>query len=193
MAHVSAQTHDIAEYQVVLYATQQLQAQQQQLYTEAQVQQARAEAESRTEVLAEMIQATRIDPAAIEQHAISVANDVAQTQGRAVAEAHAAQHAKFSDIRMAEAFKQMEIQLHTRLEQQMREVPTAHMEQVQIEAEPLYQHDQHSAASAPDQRPQLSLAMKAAIRELVEKDVKPARIRNELVDSFTLSTVQYLL
>ncbi|KAG3114950.1 hypothetical protein PI124_g5239 [Phytophthora idaei] len=30
--------------------------------------------------------------------------------------------------------------------------------------------------------------MKAAIREIVEKDVKPARIRNELVDSFTLST-----
>ncbi|KAG6945441.1 hypothetical protein JG688_00016557 [Phytophthora aleatoria] len=133
MAHVSAQTHDIAEYQVVLHATQQLQAQQQQLYTDAQVQRARAEAESRTEVLAEMIQATRIDPAAIEQHAISVANDVAQTQGRAVAEAHAAQHAKFSDIRMAEAFKQMEIQLHTRLEQQMREVPTAHMEQVRTE------------------------------------------------------------
>ncbi|KAG2763547.1 hypothetical protein PC129_g13029 [Phytophthora cactorum] len=52
----------------------------------------------------------------------------------------------------------------------------------------LYQHDQHFAASAPNQRPQLSLAMKAAIRELVEKDVKPSRIRNELVDSFTLST-----
>ncbi|KAF1774588.1 Zinc finger, SWIM-type [Phytophthora cactorum] len=34
----------------------------------------------------------------------------------------------------------------------------------------LYQHDQHFAASAPDQRPQLSLAMKAAIRELVVKD-----------------------
>ncbi|KAF1791896.1 Zinc finger, SWIM-type [Phytophthora cactorum] len=33
----------------------------------------------------------------------------------------------------------------------------------------LYQHDQHFAASAPDQRPQLSLAMKAAIRELVER------------------------
>ncbi|KAG3091407.1 hypothetical protein PC122_g7002 [Phytophthora cactorum] len=30
--------------------------------------------------------------------------------------------------------------------------------------------------------------MKAAIRELVVKDGKPARIRNELVDSFTLST-----
>ncbi|KAG3006937.1 hypothetical protein JG687_00017969 [Phytophthora cactorum] len=30
--------------------------------------------------------------------------------------------------------------------------------------------------------------MKAAIRELVEKDVKSARIRNEPVDSFTLST-----
>ncbi|KAG6945372.1 hypothetical protein JG687_00017339, partial [Phytophthora cactorum] len=52
----------------------------------------------------------------------------------------------------------------------------------------LYQHDQHFAASAPNQLPQLSLAMKAAIRELVEKDVKPSRIRNELVDSFTLST-----
>ncbi|KAG3012828.1 hypothetical protein PC120_g13642 [Phytophthora cactorum] len=52
----------------------------------------------------------------------------------------------------------------------------------------LYQHDQHFAASAPDQRPQLSLAMKATIRELVVKDGKPARICNELVDSFTLST-----
>ncbi|KAG6957447.1 hypothetical protein JG688_00010971, partial [Phytophthora aleatoria] len=30
--------------------------------------------------------------------------------------------------------------------------------------------------------------VKAAIRELVEKDVKSARIRNEPVDSFTLST-----
>ncbi|KAG2985413.1 hypothetical protein PC120_g24055 [Phytophthora cactorum] len=88
MAHVSAQTHDIAEYQVVLHATQQLQA-----------------------------------PAAALHRGSGTAGtcrsrvknrDVAQTQGRAVAEDHAAQHAKFSDIRMAEAFKQMEIQLQTR-------------------------------------------------------------------------------
>ncbi|KAF4141359.1 hypothetical protein GN958_ATG09465 [Phytophthora infestans] len=46
-AHVSAQTHDLAAYQVQLQTTQQLQAQQKQLYTEARVQQARAEAESR--------------------------------------------------------------------------------------------------------------------------------------------------
>ncbi|KAF4035680.1 hypothetical protein GN244_ATG12349 [Phytophthora infestans] len=52
----------------------------------------------------------------------------------------------------------------------------------------LNQHDDHFAVSAPDLRPQLSLEMKAAIRELVAKDVKPARIRNELVDSFRLST-----
>ncbi|KAF4133616.1 hypothetical protein GN958_ATG16953 [Phytophthora infestans] len=50
----------------------------------------------------------------------------------------------------------------------------------------LYQHDDH--VSAPDLGPQLSLKMKAAIRELVTTDVKPARIRNELVDSFTLLT-----
>ncbi|KAF4032843.1 hypothetical protein GN244_ATG15249 [Phytophthora infestans] len=52
----------------------------------------------------------------------------------------------------------------------------------------LYQHDDHFAVSSPDLRQQLSLKLKAAIRELVAKDVKPARIRNKLVDSFTLST-----
>ncbi|ETI29851.1 hypothetical protein F443_23030 [Phytophthora nicotianae P1569] len=52
----------------------------------------------------------------------------------------------------------------------------------------LYQHDDHFAGSAPDLRPQRSLEMKVAIRELVAKDVKLARIRNELVDSFMLST-----
>ncbi|GMF39208.1 unnamed protein product [Phytophthora fragariaefolia] len=88
-------------------------------------------------VLAEMIRATRIDPAALEHHvntklqsAISAANDVAQTQARAVAEAHAVQHAEENDIRMAEAFKQLEIQLHANLEYRIRDVLTAHMEQV---------------------------------------------------------------
>lgn len=78
------------------------------------MQQAREEAERRTETLAEMIRATHID-ASLEhyvnsklQSAISVANDVAQTQARAVAETHAAQHAQVIDIRMPEAFKQLE-------------------------------------------------------------------------------------
>ncbi|KAK1947709.1 hypothetical protein P3T76_001719 [Phytophthora citrophthora] len=100
LAHVSAQAHDIVEYQVQLHANQQLQAQQQQLYTEFQVQKARAEAEQRTQALTDMIYASRIDPAALEEHvnsklqsAISVANDVAQNQARVVAEAHTAQHA----------------------------------------------------------------------------------------------------
>ncbi|ETO99451.1 hypothetical protein F441_23135, partial [Phytophthora nicotianae CJ01A1] len=44
----------------------------------------------------------------------------------------------------------------------------------------LYQHDDHFAGSAPDLRPQRSLEMKVSIRELVAKDVKLARIRNEL-------------
>ncbi|GMF47654.1 unnamed protein product [Phytophthora fragariaefolia] len=84
-----------------------------------------------------MIRATRIDPAALEHHvntklqsAISAANNVAQTEARAVAEAHAVQHAEENDIRGAEAFKQLEIQLHATLAHRMRDVLTAHMEQV---------------------------------------------------------------
>ncbi|KAE9011411.1 hypothetical protein PR003_g4031 [Phytophthora rubi] len=55
---------------------------------------------------------------------------MAQTQARAVAEAHAVQHAEANDIRMPEAFKQLEIQLHAHLDHRMRDVLTAHMEQV---------------------------------------------------------------
>ncbi|KAG7390843.1 hypothetical protein PHYBOEH_006901 [Phytophthora boehmeriae] len=97
IAHVSPQTQGLANYQAQIHASQQLQAQQLQLYTEARVQQARVEAQSRTDALLEMIRASQIDPAALEEHvnsklqsAIAVATDMAQNQARAVVEAHAA-------------------------------------------------------------------------------------------------------
>ncbi|KAL3663320.1 hypothetical protein V7S43_011728 [Phytophthora oleae] len=139
MAHVSVQAEGIAANQLQLHVNQQIMAQQQ-LYTEAQVQQAQAEAASRTNVLVVMKRETRIDPVALEQHvnsklesAISVANDVAQAQAQALAEAHAVQHAQVSDVRLAEAFKELEGRLHTSLDRRMRELLVAHMDQVEAE------------------------------------------------------------
>ncbi|ETP38712.1 hypothetical protein F442_13753 [Phytophthora nicotianae P10297] len=94
IAHVRTQAQDIADCQRQLYASQQFQAQQQQLYTESRVQQARDEAEQRSLVFAETIRSTQIDPMAIGQHvniqlqsAIAAANDLAEAQTRAVFEA----------------------------------------------------------------------------------------------------------
>ncbi|KAL3663714.1 hypothetical protein V7S43_011129 [Phytophthora oleae] len=87
-----------------------------------------------------MIRSTQIDLVALELHvssqlqlAISAVNNVAQSEARAAAEAHAVQHAHMSDVRMQEGFKQLQHQLHTNFEQRMREVLSAHMEQVNAE------------------------------------------------------------
>ncbi|KAL3659067.1 hypothetical protein V7S43_015951 [Phytophthora oleae] len=122
MAHVSVQAQGIAANQLQLRVNQQILAQQQ-LYTESQAQQAQAEAASRTNVLVDMIRETRIDPVALEQH----------TQAQAVAEAHAVKHAQGSDVRFAEPFKELEGQLHASLFRRMRELLTAHMDQVEAE------------------------------------------------------------
>ncbi|ETL78147.1 hypothetical protein L917_20996 [Phytophthora nicotianae] len=105
IAYFSAQAHDLASHQVQLHVNQQLNFQQQQLYTEARVQEARAEDESRTEALAQMIRSTQIDPVALELHvnsqlqsAISAANNVAHSEARAAVKAHAVQHAHISDV-----------------------------------------------------------------------------------------------
>ncbi|KAK1939438.1 hypothetical protein P3T76_008822 [Phytophthora citrophthora] len=88
----------------------------------------------------DMMRESRIDSVALEervnsrlQSAISVANDVAQTQAQAVAEAHAVEHAHISHVRFTERFKQLENQLQASLDQRMREVLTAHIEQVEAE------------------------------------------------------------
>ncbi|KAF4143115.1 hypothetical protein GN958_ATG07694 [Phytophthora infestans] len=140
IAHVSAQAQDIAECQLQLLTSQQLQAQQQQLYTESRVQQARDEAEQRTLALAEMIRSTQIDPTAIEQHvntqlqsAIAAANDVAQAQARATVEAHAVHQAHVADVRMTETLQRLQEQLYASMEQCVQDVLKAHVEQVSAE------------------------------------------------------------
>ncbi|ETO66357.1 hypothetical protein F444_16484 [Phytophthora nicotianae P1976] len=140
IAHVSAQAQDIAECQRQLHASQQFQAQQQQLYTESRFQQARDEAEQRSLVLAEMIRKTQIDHMAIEQHvnaqlqsAIAAANDVAEAQARAVVEAHTVQHEHKADVRMTETFQRLHDQLHASMEQRMQDVLKAHAEQASVE------------------------------------------------------------
>lgn len=50
-----------------------------------------------------------------------------------MAEAHAVQYSQVSDVRMAEAFAQVRDKLHASLDQRMRDVLIAHMEQVSAE------------------------------------------------------------
>ncbi|KAF4131756.1 hypothetical protein GN958_ATG19050 [Phytophthora infestans] len=140
IAHVSAQALDIAECQLQVHTSQQLQTQQLQLYTESRVQQARDEAEQRTLALAEMIRSTQIDPTAIKQHvntqlqsAIAATNDVAQAQARSTVEAHAVHQAHVADVRMTETFQRLQEQLYASMEQCIQDVLKAHVEQVSAE------------------------------------------------------------
>eukprot|EP00644_Phytophthora_capsici_P000281 jgi/Phyca11/100115/e_gw1.4.1084.1 len=50
-----------------------------------------------------------------------------------------------------------------------------------------YQHEHHVSSSGQSKRPKLSREIKATIQDLVLQDVKPARIRNELIDRLTLT------
>ncbi|ETP44866.1 hypothetical protein F442_08605 [Phytophthora nicotianae P10297] len=87
-----------------------------------------------------MIRATRIDPVAVEHHvnsklqsAIRAVNDVAQTQARAVVEAHSAQHAQVNDMRMTQALESMEDRLRKALEERMQELVAVRMEHLEAE------------------------------------------------------------
>ncbi|KUF90921.1 hypothetical protein AM587_10011129 [Phytophthora nicotianae] len=140
IAHVPAQAQDIADCQRQLYASQQFQAQQQQLYTESRVQQARDEAEQRSLVFAETIRSTQIDPMAIGQHvniqlqsAIAAANDLAEAQTRAGFEAQTLQHAHKAGVRMPETFQRVQDQFHASMEQRIQDVLKAHREQGSVE------------------------------------------------------------
>ncbi|KAG1698740.1 hypothetical protein DVH05_014695 [Phytophthora capsici] len=136
IAHVSAQAQGIVENQVQLHANQQLQAQQQQQYTETQVQQARIEAKMRTDELADMIQANTIDPVALENHVKTQLQSVivaANTDARAAAEEHLNKKTQATDLKMAAVLELFETQLRTNVETHVRQVLTAHMEQVGAE------------------------------------------------------------
>ncbi|KAF4040845.1 hypothetical protein GN244_ATG06887 [Phytophthora infestans] len=50
-----------------------------------------------------------------------------------------------------------------------------------------YQLEHHVSSGGQSTRPKLSREVKATIQDLVLQDVKPARIRNELIDRLTLT------
>ncbi|KAG1707444.1 hypothetical protein DVH05_026642 [Phytophthora capsici] len=112
IAHVSAQARGIVANQVQLHANQQLQQQQQ--YTETQVQKARIEAKVRTDELAAMIQANTIDSVALENRVnTQLQSDIvaANTEARAAAEEQLNKKTQATDLKMTAGLEQFETQL----------------------------------------------------------------------------------